>query len=177
MIKSFLNVIPLLFCVLSACNSQKSGENDQTADTVVTSQTNDTTSAEKGKAMRKDEREEAVNFSGEESRQNTVSDLIQVENPLPNDDVQSPLTVKGQARGTWYFEAEFQVFLKDKNNNILAQSQAVAQGPWMTRDFVPFEATLRFDPPDDAQGTLVLQKANPSGKPEHDSTYVIPINF
>lgn len=85
--------------------------------------------------------------------------------------------VKGQARGTWYFEAEFKVLLKDKDNNVLTQSQATAQGPWMTEDFVPFEATLHFDLPDDESGYLVFQKANPSDMQEHDRSYAIPLIF
>lgn len=161
MMKTFLFIATLLFSVLSACNSPKSGDNRQSTDADTLSRQDSST----------------PQFTEEGREQQAVSDLIQVATPLPNDDVQSPLTVKGKARGTWYFEAEFKVLLKDKDDHVLAQSQAIAQGPWMTQDFVPFEATLRFDPPDDAQGTLVLQKANPSGKSEHDSTYVIPINF
>lgn len=177
MIRTFLNATILLFCILSACNSQKSEENTQTADTVVISQTNDTTSAEREKATGKDEREASVTPLGEESKQNTVSDLIQVATPSPNETIQSPFTVKGKARGTWYFEGDFPVLLKDKDDNVLAESPAAAQGPWMTEDFVPFEATLRFHHPASEQGTLVLQKANPSGKPEHENSYSIPVIF
>ena len=159
--KTLLILTTLFSSILLACNSPKSGDDTQSTDADTLYRQDNST----------------PQFIEEGNGQQAVSDLIQVENPLPNEDVQSPLTVKGQARGMWYFEAEFQVLLKDKDDHVVAQSQAIAQGPWMTEDFVPFEATLRFDPPDDEQGTLVLQKANPSGKPEHDSTYVIPINF
>jgi len=35
------------------------------------------------------------------------SDLIVVDEPRPLSVITSPLTVRGQARGTWYFEASF----------------------------------------------------------------------
>jgi len=123
---------------------------------------------------------ESIKFTEEQksSAQNeAVLDLIQVEKPLPNEDIQSPMTVTGKARGMWYFEGDFQILLKDKDDNVLARTPATAQGPWMTEDFVPFVASLAFEAPDDERGELVLQRANPSGKPENNQTYSIPVLF
>ena len=36
-------------------------------------------------------------------------DRIRVNNPRPNQTISSPLTVTGEARGSWYFEASFPV--------------------------------------------------------------------
>ena len=47
----------------------------------------------------------------------------------------------------------------------------------MTTDFVPFSVTLTFVKPATATGTLVLQKDNPSGLPEHDASVEMPVQF
>lgn len=104
-------------------------------------------------------------------------DLIRVTSPKPGDTVTSPLTVTGEARGTWYFEASFPIRLYDANGKELAVAVAQAQGEWMTMEFVPFSATLEFAAPATAEGTLVLQKDNPSGLPEHDDQLRIAVRF
>ena len=104
-------------------------------------------------------------------------DLIWVLDPLPNQKVTSPLTVSGEARGNWYFEASFPVKLLDANGSILAQEPAQAQGEWMTTEYVPFEVTLTFPKPSTSTGTLVLEKDNPSGLPEHANELRIPVSF
>lgn len=101
--------------------------------------------------------------------------LIKVDNPQPNQEIQSPFIVKGKARGNWYFEAVFPVKLLDENGNVIVQTQARALNDWMTEDFVPFEAVLTFSVPEDQNGTLVLQKDNPSGLPKNDAEIRIPV--
>lgn len=108
------------------------------------------------------------------------SDLIQVVTPRPNEKVKSPLTIKGQARGTWFFEASFPVVLTNWDGLIIAQGIATAKGEWMTNDFVPFEATLVFTVDKNAysnRGSLILRKDNPSDLPEHDDALEIPVLF
>lgn len=102
---------------------------------------------------------------------------IQVSSPHADAVIQSPLTVSGQARGTWYFEASFPVRLLDGNGNEIAVVPAQAQSDWMTEDFVPFLATLTFTAPATPTGTLVLEKDNPSGLPEHAAEVRIPVRF
>lgn len=103
--------------------------------------------------------------------------LIRVTSLKANDVIGNPLTVAGQARGTWYFEASFPVRLEDANGVMLAQAPAQAQGEWMTEEFVPFSVTLDFEMPTTETGKLILQKDNPSGLPEHDDSLIIPIRF
>lgn len=103
--------------------------------------------------------------------------LIRVTTPLPNAVVRSPLTIGGEARGTWYFEATFPVKLLDANGKELAAIPAQAQGEWMTENFVPFTATLAFPKPETKTGVLVLQKDNPSGLPANDDELRIPVIF
>ncbi len=105
------------------------------------------------------------------------SDLIRVTTLAPNDVVKSPLTVAGEARGNWYFEASFPVILKDGQGNEVTKGIAQAQSDWMTTNFVPFTVTLTFTPPVSTTGTLVLKKDNPSGLPQNDDELIIPIQF
>ena len=58
-----------------------------------------------------------------------MTDLIKVETPQPNElvDPTGPLTIKGEARGNWYFEASFPVKLLDANGSILSQDSIQAQ--------------------------------------------------
>ena len=104
-------------------------------------------------------------------------DLIRVSEPIQNAVVSSPLTIKGEARGNWYFEASFPVSIEDANGNLLGQHYATAQGEWMTEDFVPFQAELSFAAPQTQTGVLILAKDNPSGLPENDDELRIPIRF
>jgi hypothetical protein len=109
---------------------------------------------------------------------NTINtDLIKITEPKANQAISSPVTIKGEARGTWFFEASFPARLVDSNGKILAQEPAQAKGEWMTEDFVPFEVTLSFSDPETTSGTLILQKDNPSGLPEYDDKIEIPVLF
>lgn len=103
--------------------------------------------------------------------------LIRVTSPLPSGEIVSPLVVTGDARGQWYFEASFPVRLFDDNGVELAVGIATAEGEWMTPEFVPFSATLVFDKPNTEKGVLVFQKDNPSGMPEHDDEWRVPVVF
>ena len=108
------------------------------------------------------------------------SNLIRLNNPRPNQVIQSPLTIKGEARGMWFFEASFPVVLTNWDGLIIAEGIATAQGEWMTTEFVPFVATLKFVVDKNAysnRGFLILRKDNPSGRPEHDDALEIPIMF
>ncbi len=104
-------------------------------------------------------------------------DLIRVSNPRPNQVVQSPILIEGEARGNWFFEASFPVLLLDEQGNTLATATSQAEGEWMTEDFVPFTASLSFQPPSAKKGTLVLKKDNPSDLPEFDDELRIPVVF
>lgn len=106
-----------------------------------------------------------------------LNDKIFVSQPLKNTVVKSPLVVKGEARGNWYFEASFPVVLIDANGKELALSPAQAKTDWMTTEFVPFEVTLTFSTPLTKTGTLILKKDNPSGLPENDASISIPVRF
>jgi|GEM_PF-5066650 len=102
---------------------------------------------------------------------------IKVFSPRPNDSVTNPYFVKGEARGSWYFEGSFEIHLIDTTGKVLAKAPAVAQGEWTTPEFVPFEATLNFDEPVAFKGTMLFIKANPSGEKSKEETFSIPVSF
>ena len=106
-----------------------------------------------------------------------IPDLIELRTPLPNAIVQSPLTLEGRARGPWFFEASFPVYLINADGDTIAVVPAQADGEWMTKAFVPFKVTLTFTPPASQTGTLILAKDNPSGLPEHAADLRVPIRF
>ena len=103
-----------------------------------------------------------------------VSEMVKITSPLAGATVGKTFTVKGEARGQWYFEASFPVQVKDKDNNTVGQGIAQAESEWMTTEFVPFSAPVvvtNYSGP----ATLVLLKDNPSGLPENEDAVSIPI--
>ena len=104
-------------------------------------------------------------------------DLIRNEFPEPNGAVESPLKVRGIARGLWFFEASFPAVILDANGKVLGRGVLQAQREWMTEDFVPYSGEISFENSSTKNGTLVLEKDNPSGLPEHDDRLIIPISF
>lgn len=105
-------------------------------------------------------------------------ELIQLETPIDGDRISSPLTIRGQARGQWFFEGTFPVVLTNWDGLIIAEGFATAEGEWMTENFVPFEAQLIFTKPEYGErGFLILKKDNPSGLPENDDALEITVFF
>jgi hypothetical protein len=106
------------------------------------------------------------------------TDLIRVDSPQPNQTIQSPLTITGVARGSWFFEASFPVVLTNWDGLIIGKGIANAKGNWMTTDFVPFEARLTFTVDKKSysnKGTLILRKDNSSGLSKNDDAIEIPV--
>lgn len=98
-------------------------------------------------------------------------------NVIPYQLITSPLALKGEARGFWYFEASFPATLLDDNGNVLKQLPIQAEGEWMTEDFVPFSASIEWPAAETETGTLVLEKDNPSALPENADEIRIPVRF
>jgi len=107
------------------------------------------------------------------------NNLIHVFAPKPNEIITSPVHIKGEARGNWYFEATFPITIADSVGRNLANTFITAKGGWMTEDFVPFDEQITFASPqtEAAAGTIILHKSNASGLPEHDDRISIPVRF
>jgi hypothetical protein len=87
-----------------------------------------------------------------------------------------PMTVTGMVVGNWFFEGSFPVFMKDANGNQIGVALAHSSQDWMTTNAIPFSVTL---PVTNYQGvgTLVFTKDNPSGEPQFDASYSVPVIF
>lgn len=122
-----------------------------------------------------------LQFGGEGSEHNNKDGLIVVDTPRAGAKVTSPLTVRGKARGMWFFEASFPLELISEDGEVIASGIATAEGEWMTEEFVPFTALLAFDLVEaKTRGdkvTLVLRKDNPSGLSEFDDSLEIDLSL
>jgi hypothetical protein len=117
------------------------------------------------------------------------ADIIRNVSVREGETISSPLTITGEARGMWFFEASFPVVLTNWDGLIIAEVPAEAvldpnnpDSTWMTEEYVPFSATITFTTPtpgDPAvnRGSLILQKSNASGLPEHDDAYELQVVF
>lgn len=113
-----------------------------------------------------------------------AGDGVILTTPKLNSLVTTPLTITGVVPGSWYFEGSFGVVLLDGNGIQVGVVPAVAQSDWMTASPVPFVATLTFtnpyqtgDPEKMKIGTLQLRNDNPSGLPQNDKKFEIPVRF
>ncbi len=95
-----------------------------------------------------------------------LADFVRLDLP---DELTSPLVLRGEARGTWFFEGSFPVRLLAQDGSEIATGFVTATEEWMTEDFVAFEGTLEFSVAGPTPATLVLEADNPSGLPEHDA--------
>lgn len=124
---------------------------------------------------------EDVTADWQSSYTNASKDVIVVDNITAGDEIASPVTITGQARGYWFFEASFPVIIVDWDGRIIAEGYAEATDDWMIEDFVPFTATIEFTKPEGTglinRGTIILQRDNPSDLPENDAAFEIPVIF
>jgi len=105
---------------------------------------------------------------------------IIIDEPSFGDVVTSPITVRGKARGMWFFEGSFPVELRDRAGVVIAQGYAsVDEGVnWMTDEFVPFAGELSFiASPEVHAGYIVFMRSNPSGLPQYEESAAIPVEF
>lgn len=107
----------------------------------------------------------------------TPLEMVREVSPKASSKVSSPLTISGEARGPWYFEASFPVKVIGANGAELGSGIAEAKGDWMTTGFVPFSATVTFSPKGNTSGFIRLIKDNPSGIPKLDAHVDVPVNF
>lgn len=103
-------------------------------------------------------------------------DLIRVYAPLTGETIVSPVTIRGIARGPWFFEASFPIEITNWDGAIIGRGIATSKEEWTTEDFIPFEALVEFDAKqENNQGTIILKKDNPSGLEENEDALKISI--
>ncbi len=106
---------------------------------------------------------------------------LSLNEPAADQTIELPLTVIGEAPGTWFFEGSFPLRLVDESGTELASGIAEADGDWMREEPVAFRGTLEA-----TEGTaaapagavqLILEKANPSGLPENAASRTVPLRL
>ena len=102
---------------------------------------------------------------------------ILVSSPKRNETIKSPLIIEGEAKGFWFFEAQFTAELYDAQGNFLGRAILTAQKNWMSEDFVPFEGNLIFTQPQSPTGVLKFLSSNPSGLKENQKVFEVPVQF
>ncbi len=102
------------------------------------------------------------------------SDVVVI-SPQPNEVITSPVTVEGKAKGNWFFEAVAPVRLLNDKGQELASTHIDALSDWMTTDYVPFKAELKFSVSATTSGVLVFNNDNPSGLPEKSKEFRVPV--
>ncbi len=100
------------------------------------------------------------------------------------DTITSPLKITGESGGGWFFEGSFPITLVDWDGRIITEGIAQSKADWMTTNFVPFEAELKFIKPANptnqnyaSKGAIIFKKDNPSGLPQNDAAYELPIKY
>lgn len=119
----------------------------------------------------------SVYFFEENPFREPIEEFIVVQQPQENERISSPLKITGRAKGYWFFEGTAPFKIVDEEYRILARGFIKAQGDWMTKDLVPFEAEVEFSPEEGDRGFIILNRSNPSGKPANDRVYKLPIKF
>jgi Immunoglobulin-like domain of bacterial spore germination len=114
---------------------------------------------------------------GQATYTNASKDLITVESINVGDEVRSPLTVYGKARGPWYYENAFPILIHDENGVPVGRGIALAQGSTESDEFVPFKAIVTFESFGTKGSVLFVSNDNPSGNPGGIRTLSIPVSF
>lgn len=109
------------------------------------------------------------------------SPAVTVSSPISGQVIYSPVFIKGEVPGFWFFEASFPIKLYDENNRLIGESLAKPDinedETWMTDKLVAFEAAIGFERPTSTKGTIVLEKDNPSGLLENAGEFRVPVIF
>jgi hypothetical protein len=106
----------------------------------------------------------------------TEPDVV-IDTPQIAQIVTSPMTIKGKVKNSWFFEANLPIELRDENGKVLAQKGYMTPDDWMTPGYKTLDTTLSFKAPTTDYGVLVIHNDNPSGLPENDKKFEVPIRF
>ncbi len=92
--------------------------------------------------------------------------------------IKGPLVIKGTVEPGWMFEGVMPVKLLDATRVEIASGSAkeTVPGSWQSGKTVEFSVELTFTT-DSASGFLVFQNDNPSGLPENQKSFEMPVKF
>lgn len=105
---------------------------------------------------------------------------VKVTTPAANAKVTSPLRVAGTVPADWFFEGQLMIKLLDEKRNLIAQGvgQETVPGSWQMERGGPleFEGKIIFTT-SAKSGFLVIGADNPSGLPENEKNFEVPVSF
>jgi hypothetical protein len=102
-----------------------------------------------------------------------VSLKIPTSRTLPN-----PVSLEGQAPGTWFGAGSILVEVTDGTGNMLGSARLNAVGEWMTEKMVTFKGSVSYKVPSGVKdGYIVVKKNNASGNPAMDQSVKASVNF
>ncbi|MFW6283511.1 MAG: Gmad2 immunoglobulin-like domain-containing protein [Minisyncoccales bacterium] len=113
-------------------------------------------------------------FTGIASSFEKIENEISIDSPEIGAEISSPFTVKGEAKGNWFFEANLGLKLVDEQGNVIDQTYAMTESDWMTEEIIPLQGELNFET-DKERGKVIVEKANPSGLSENADKIEIPV--
>ncbi|MBI4948317.1 GerMN domain-containing protein [Candidatus Berkelbacteria bacterium] len=105
------------------------------------------------------------------------TNLVKVTSPRSSAKISSPVSITGEARGSWFFEASFPIKIVDEQGKVIGSGIATATSDWMTSNFVPFTANISFTAPATTYGAIILERDNPSGLAINDDSVRVFVRF
>lgn len=101
-----------------------------------------------------------------------------ISSPASGSTVTSPLRIEGTVPAGWMFEGQMPIKLLDENRKLIAEGrgQESTPGSWQSGKPVAFEGKVIFTTTVKS-GFLVIEKDNPSGLPENDGSFEVPVKF
>jgi hypothetical protein len=105
---------------------------------------------------------------------------VEIFNPTLNQEIISPATASGSVSGGgWLFEGTFPIKVVDADGTVLGMGQVRETNPgtWTSMGEVPFSGIISFLAPHSATGTVVFSKDNPSGLPQNNESFSVPVRF
>ncbi len=122
-----------------------------------------------------------IAFSGRTARHQLPPDIV-VYQPQPNEKVDMPFSITGQARGYWFYDNAFPIILYDNTKTAIAYGTATTTAEIPNseyEEFVPFSGT--FDEyeflPVKKKGYILFQRSTGNLETGRNSTVTLPIRF
>jgi len=100
---------------------------------------------------------------------------VSVSSPKSGAIVSHTFTISGNAPNTWYFEAVFPIKVTTPAGDTVGTAQGRAQTDWTVEGQVPFTATVSITSSYSGPATVALLRDNPSGLPENDDSFEVPV--
>ncbi|MFA6602408.1 MAG: Gmad2 immunoglobulin-like domain-containing protein [Candidatus Shapirobacteria bacterium] len=101
---------------------------------------------------------------------------VKLDTPKTSQLVKSPLEVKGAIKRNWTFEAVMTIWVLDSNKAVIGGGPVYTTLVNESDEWVSFKTSLTFNPVG-SSGFLQIKNDNPSGLPENDKIFEVPLRF